>query len=358
MDTSILDTYSDYLITSFSAITATGLSCAVDGAISHDQVTRFLSGADYGSKELWSLVKKTVREIESDDGVVIFDDTIEEKPFSDESELIAPHYDHCSGTYVKGINILSCLYHSNDMNVPVAIQPIAKTIGYQPGTKVTTGKRKSPVTKNEYYRQMLDICVFQNHLKFKFVVSDVWYSSVDNMEFIKLKVKKEFVMPIKANRLIAFSETEKLKGQWQQAGSANLEAGKEYQVWLKGLSFSVLLTPQIFENKDGSTGHLYLICSDLSQKSLEIIDIYRQRWNIEPQYKSVKENLGLAKSPTQTARTQGNHIFVCFYAYFKLEKLKMATKLNHFALKTKLYLKAIQACMAELWSIKRQYGIA
>jgi len=218
MDTSILDLDSDYLISSFSAVTATGLATTVDGAISHDQVTRFLSGADYGSKELWSLVKKTVRKIESDGAVVIFDDTIEEKPHSDESELIAKHYDHCSGTYVKGINILSCLYHSNGMNIPVAIQPIAKTVGYQPNTKITPGKRLSPVTKNEYYRQMLEVCVFQNHLKFSFVVSDVWYSSVDNMEFIRLKIKKDFVMPIKANRLIAFSKTEKQTGQWQQVG--------------------------------------------------------------------------------------------------------------------------------------------
>jgi hypothetical protein len=39
----IFDLYTDYLITSFSYTTATGLSGLVDNAISHDPVTRFLS---------------------------------------------------------------------------------------------------------------------------------------------------------------------------------------------------------------------------------------------------------------------------------------------------------------------------
>jgi hypothetical protein len=46
----IFDLHTDYLITSFSYTTATGLSGLVDNAISHDQVTRFLSQQDFTSK--------------------------------------------------------------------------------------------------------------------------------------------------------------------------------------------------------------------------------------------------------------------------------------------------------------------
>ncbi|MEK7254584.1 MAG: IS701 family transposase, partial [Bacteroidota bacterium] len=38
----ILDLYSDYLIASFNFATATGLSGLLDGALSHDQISRFL----------------------------------------------------------------------------------------------------------------------------------------------------------------------------------------------------------------------------------------------------------------------------------------------------------------------------
>ncbi|NOQ65575.1 MAG: hypothetical protein GQ582_13775 [Methyloprofundus sp.] len=54
----IFDLYMDYLITSFSYTTATGLSGLVDNEISHDQVTRFISQQDLTSKELWKVIKK------------------------------------------------------------------------------------------------------------------------------------------------------------------------------------------------------------------------------------------------------------------------------------------------------------
>jgi hypothetical protein len=88
MDTPLLEIYTDYLISSFSQTTATGLSKLFDNEISHDKVTRFLSKSDYSSKDLWLLVKPTVRSIQSDDGVLIFDDTIQEKTWTDENEII------------------------------------------------------------------------------------------------------------------------------------------------------------------------------------------------------------------------------------------------------------------------------
>ena len=51
--------------------------------------------------------KSTVRQIESDDAAIIVDDTIHEKPYSDENELICWHYDHSTGPTVTDINILN-----------------------------------------------------------------------------------------------------------------------------------------------------------------------------------------------------------------------------------------------------------
>ena len=36
-----------------------------------------------------------MREIETDEGVLIFDDTIQEKPYNKKNDLICWHYDHC-----------------------------------------------------------------------------------------------------------------------------------------------------------------------------------------------------------------------------------------------------------------------
>ena len=61
-----LDLYTDYLLSKFGATTAAGLSAMIEGEVSHDQVTRFLSAQQYTSKDLWHQVKSTVNSIERD----------------------------------------------------------------------------------------------------------------------------------------------------------------------------------------------------------------------------------------------------------------------------------------------------
>ena len=69
--------------------------------VSYDQITRFLSKNEFDSKELWLI--KIVREIESDDGCLIFDDSIQEKKWTDENDIICWHYDHTVGKSLKGV---------------------------------------------------------------------------------------------------------------------------------------------------------------------------------------------------------------------------------------------------------------
>jgi hypothetical protein len=41
-------------------------------------------------------------------------------------------------------------------------------------------------------------------------------------------------------------------------------------------------------------------------------------------------------------RTQSNHCFAAIYAFVKLEKLRIKTGLNHFAIKGKIYIEALK----------------
>ena len=72
----LLDLYTDYLHVTFRSATATGLSSMVDGAVSHDQITRMLSKPAKGSKDLWLSVKPLVRRHQSEDACLIFDDSL------------------------------------------------------------------------------------------------------------------------------------------------------------------------------------------------------------------------------------------------------------------------------------------
>src|SRR3954469_3131303 len=107
MSKPLLDLYTDYLISSSGPTTATGLSRLVNGDVSHDQVTRFLASPPKTSADLWRIVKPMVHQVESPDGALILDDSIEEKPYTDENDLICWHWDHSNQRHVKGINFLT-----------------------------------------------------------------------------------------------------------------------------------------------------------------------------------------------------------------------------------------------------------
>ena len=69
----------------------------------------------FTSKFLWKKVKKSVREVESDDTCLIFDDTVQEKKWTDESDIMCWHFDYTVCKSVRGINMLNALYYSNEV---------------------------------------------------------------------------------------------------------------------------------------------------------------------------------------------------------------------------------------------------
>lgn len=254
-------------------------------------------------------------------------------------------FDHCKGRSVKGINLLNALYHSKEVSIPVAFEVVRKPVQF---CDIATRrlKRASVVTKNEQMRGMIKACM-ANQLKFRYVLMDSWFAAQDNFEFI-VKKKKHFIAALKGNRLVALSEEDKKKGRFVRVSLLELTDRQAVRGWLKGFDHEVLLVRRVFTNKDGSTGLLNLVCSDLACDGEHIATIYQKRWKVEEFHKSLKSNAALAKSPTRTVTTQNNHVFMSIYAVFKLECLKIKHKTNHFALRAKLFIKATQQAYAQL----------
>lgn len=350
MTKELLDLYSDYLLSSFGATTATGLSRLLDGAVSHDQVTRFLSEKVKSSRDLWRVVKPLVRQIESEAGVLIFDDSIEEKPYTDENEIICWHYDHTTGRNVKGINFLTALYHSEGVSLPVAFHLVAKTEEYL-DKKSGKLKRRSATTKNDHYRQMLQVCV-RNGMLFRYVLNDSWYAAADNMMFIRHELDRHFIMALKSNRKVALSAQDKSQGRYHTVSTLDLPEGMVQEIYLESVDFPLLLTRQLFTNGDGSTGTLYLVTSDVTLDATHLTTIYQTRWKVEEYHRSLKQNASLEKSPTRTVKTQTNHFFVALCTFVKLEWLRTRTKLNHYALKAKIYLSALLSAFQSLQALQ------
>jgi hypothetical protein len=358
LNNTLRDLYTDYLLTSFSLVTATGLSEAVNEQYSHDQITRFLAKEGYSQKSYWHDIKPLVRQIEQDDGIIIVDDTIEENPSTDENDIVCWHDDHTTGQNVKGINLVNFLYQVERPAQQAIAVPLAHEVVSKPDTFVDakTGKtkRKSLISKNTLVRERLKILRFQNQIRFTYVVFDSWFSAKENMRLIRIELEKHCVCPIKANRTLALSEADKLAGNFVQVSTLDLKPNELRLVYVKGVDFPVLLAKQVFTNKDGSVGVLYLVSSDTALTYEQLTALYHRRWTVEEFHKSLKQNVAFEKSPTRTVTSQKNHIFAAMLAFITLEMLKLHSHMNHFALKGQLYLRAIQACFKELKHLQQQ----
>ena len=343
-----IDLYTDYLITTNGQATATGLSAMMDGEVSHDQITRFLAKGDFDSKTLWREVKPIVREYESKEACLIFDDTIVEKQWTDENDIVCWHYDHTKGRNVKGINLLNMVYCTQDIAIPVGFEVVRKYAYCEIESKQL--KRKAMVSKNELMRDLFRMAL-RNHLPFQYVLMDTWFASTENFKYI-VKKKKHFIAALKSNRLFAPSLSNKQVRRFQRVDTLELQDKEVVRGYLKGFDRELLLVRRIFTNKDGSTGILNLVCSDTTLDGEEVAMLYQKRWRIEEYHKSLKSNASIGKSPTKTVRTQLNHLFLSILAVFKLESLRLKHHLNHFALRAKLLIRANQIAFAELQRLK------
>jgi hypothetical protein len=355
----IFDLYSDYLLVNQGQPTATRLSSLVDGKISHDAITRSLHQGAYGSRQLWQVVKPFVAQIAQQDAVLIFDDTVEEKPYMDANNLIRYHFDHCQNRTIKGINQLTALYHSGQSSLPVAYELIEKD---QPQIHKKTGRTKwvSAVSKHELLRKMVKQCI-ANNLIFNYILADCWYSCAETFIYIA-RLDRHFIMPIKANRKVALSLLDQQQGRYQSIESLLLKDAQLLTVWVEGVDFPLHLTRQVFKNGGPKEGDIYLVSNDLTTDSICLQTQYAEmsdhrRWKVEEFHKSSKSNVGYGLSPAHTVRSQSNHLFLVMLAFVKLEALRLSTKQNHFTLKKLLTFNATKLALRELNSLKSQSSL-
>jgi hypothetical protein len=238
------------------------------------------------------------------------------------------------------------LYASQEVSLPVGCQLIAKTETYL-DQKTQKEKRRRAVSKHESGRGLIKQAV-DNHRPFRVVWFDVWCASAENRRVSKHEQTRDFSCPLKTNRKVALRVEAKLKGRYTRVATLDVEATAPRKVYLEGVDFPRLLAKQVFTNEDGRTGILSLVSSATTLTFDDLTTTSQKRWQGECSHKSLKQTVSLEKSPPQTATTQTNHFFAALCGLIKLELRKVDTKLNHFALKSKLYINALHSAFSTL----------
>ncbi len=92
--------------------------------------------------------------------------------------------------------------------------------------------------------------------------------------------------------------------------------------------------------------------NDIDLSFQQTLGIYQKRWKIEEYHKSLKQNLKIEHSPTKVELSQRNHINLTIGAFIKLEKLRLNYKMNHFAIKEKIYIEALKVAYQKVRELK------
>jgi hypothetical protein len=202
-------------------------------------------------------------------------------------------------------------FHYTDdtgISIPLGYEVITKTENvwseqYQKFVK------KSMFTKNEIMRDKLEILHFNNKVKYKYILFDKWFSSLENLVFINDTLKKKFVCSIKSNRKIALTKKDKDKGNYVNISNVDIEACSSRLIYLEGYKDPIKLIKQVVKSsdvipqrsednsgcfsklslKDGNDDesvYLYLITNDITLNFQEVLEIYQKWWKIEEYHKS------------------------------------------------------------------------
>ena len=294
-----IELFTNSLIATQKQYSCTELENVSPIELSHDAVNRFLNSSNFEAEMLWGEVSEY---ISKDDGYLIFDDTLIEKPYAKKIELNKWQWSGKHHSVRQGIGLTNCVWLNEEgLSLP---------INYRVYNRSEDG-----MTKNDHFLEMLDTAG-EKGLSPKYVLIDSWYTSKKNLKAIEAKNWK-FIADIKVNRKISEE-----KGVWISVSELELAEKQVKKVWLHEFGPVLIMKSTVKGEKEK-----YSITNDLSLIDWEdFSNTGKKRWAVEDMHRGLKQLCGLEKSYMRKARAQKNHIF-CSMRAFVLLKIAQ-TELN------------------------------
>jgi hypothetical protein len=156
-------------------------------SISHDGINYYLKTEKLTSRLLWDKVKEVVEP--DGNGYIIFDDSVLDKIYSEEIEMVSRQYSSNEHGILKGLGVVSCVY------VNPKVQRFW-VIDYRIFNADVDGK-----TKIDHVKDMLQNLVYDQLFPFDRVLMDTWYAVNSFMLYID-SLDKIYDCPLEKNRLV------------------------------------------------------------------------------------------------------------------------------------------------------------
>jgi hypothetical protein len=317
--------YISYLLSDPQYTSCTRLS-EIMKTVSHDSINRFLERERFEAKDLFEAEKN---KIELVGGILSVDDSVLDKPYSDPNKAALIDY-FWSGKHhgvVKGINLISLFYTDiYGISVPVNYRIYDKSVDK---------------TKNDYFREML-IEVMTWGLLPVWVTGDSWYSSLENLKFIRGK-ELNCMFGVESNRIVSSERGKYIQIQkFEGCSSDDMQI-----VYLKDYGM-VKVFRQLFKNV-----YRYYIMSTAKLDNLESITkidferVHDAHWNIERFHRAIKQVCNIERFQVRNENPIKNHIFCALKAFVKLEFMRFNESIsNWYGVRKDLYLSTIRNFIA------------
>lgn len=289
------------------------------GSAAHDAINRLLHRLEPAPDELWQEAKAYV---ELEQGMLVLDDTMLDKWYAKQMELVTRQWSGKHKRVVQGINLTSLLWSDGDKHIPCDYRLYEKAV--------------DGATKNDHFRAMLSTAK-QRGFKPRCVAFDSWFSALANLKLIASFGWLWLTRP-KRNRLVNPDHT----ANRPICDVALASTGTV--VHLKGYGFI-----RVFKivALDGDID--YWATNDLQMSPLQRQQWAEFEWSIEEYHRGLKQCCGVEKAQVRSSRAQRNHIGLAIRAFLRLEMHWFNTGISWYESKLSIVREAVRSYLAAPW---------
>lgn len=311
--------YCQYLLSSQINYTITHFADHTEN-FSHDAINRYLRNEKIRPAQLWENVKDKIKF--SQNGYLIFDDTVLDKRYSREIESVRRQWSGNEHRIIQGIGCVNLLYYNPEIDE-------FWVIDYRIFDPDRDGK-----TKIEHVKDMLYGALHTKQIQCRTILMDSWYACKEIMIMIE-EFKKIYYCPLKINRLVNDSKTQAVYKPiselvWKEM---ELKEGKTIKIhkFPKNHRVKLFRIPISTDRTD------FVATNDLSQHSTEAAQKEsRNRWKVEEFHREIKQVTGIQYCECRSERIQRNHIGCAMFVWIRLKELAYQTKRTVYDLKHSL----------------------
>jgi DDE superfamily endonuclease len=301
--------YCQYLLVSQINYTLTNYAEHTE-SFSHDMANRYLAGDEVRPRLVWENVASQVEQTAY--GFLVFDDTVLDKSYARNIELVRRQYSGNAHAVIKGIGVVTCVYVNPETDQ-------FWIIDYRIYDPEGDGK-----TKIEHVLDMLLNCVYQKALSFWAVLMDTWYATKEIMLQIE-QFGKLYYCPLKDNRLVDDSGGTQPYRRIDSLSwtDAELQHGKIIKIKTFPANHKVKLFRVVLSTERTD----YIVTNELAQDNTAVVqDVCGFRWKVEQFHRETKQLTGLEGCQCRKARPVRNHIGCAILVWVRLKQVARQTQ--------------------------------